>query len=551
MLDAAGSTFPSTEPAYVTITAPGNARVTSIRGNQASGRIKLPETGTYTVTLDPGGATVGSANVRVLPAPIPTRVSLAATTGEDGSSTLTATTDGPADGAASIRIGVYDVATGQRVGTCDTGTVCTVRGFVPRGGGTPRYIAAVGAIPTTWTGATGNWFISNEVSASPWTVDLQTATAANGTLTLIATTNYPVNGNASYWVAIYDRTTRQRLGYCSSGRTCTLSGIRPIGGGEHALVAAVGDVPPTWSDTWDAWAVSAAVSPAAWSATLTATVEDDGALTLTSTTNYPVNGNASYWVAIYDRTTGERLGHCSSGTTCTLTRIRPSGEGRHSFVAAVGTAPATWSETGNWAVSNVVDPEAWSVSLVSATESDGALTLTSTTNYPVNGNASYWVAIYDRTTRQRLGHCSSGTTCTLTRIRPVGGGVHSFVAAVGTAPATWSETGNWDVSTDVSVPAWQVTLDVVAAADGTLTATARTNYPVNGNASYWVGIYDRTTGQRLGYCSSGRSCTVSRLTAPASGQQRTFIASAGSVPGTWTATTTDWAVSDPVSHPAA
>jgi hypothetical protein len=166
-----------------------------------------------------------------------------------------------------------------------------------------------------------------------------------------------------------------------------------------------------------------------------------------------VNGNAGYYVGIYDQTTGQRWGYCSGGRECTLTGIVPTGGGSHLFVAAVGPTPGSWSADGAWVVSTPVPVSDWAVALTAADGTGsgaGTVTLTATSTYPVNGGGGYYLGIYDATTGERFGYCSSGTVCTLTDVRVNGAGTHTLVAAVGPTPGTWSATGNWATSAAVN-----------------------------------------------------------------------------------------------------
>lgn len=550
LLKTSDSDFPSGSQPDVGITTPGGARLVSLRGEDTSRRVKLPETGTYTVTMNPAGVTSGTVKARLVPAPLPTMVTLRSTTADDGSAVLTATTDGPVSDSDSIWVGIYDTGTKARIGYCSSGTECTLRGVVPQGGGAHNYIAAVGAIPATWTGVSGQWFTSNLVGIEPWAVGVGSAVASDGTLTVTATTNYPVNGTDAIWIGIYDATTSERIGYCSSGRTCRLSGIVPRGGTAHSFVATAGAITGAWSPgAAGNWAVSEPAAVAAWSVTLTNTVAADGTLALTATTNYPVNSANSIWTAIYDQTTAERLGYCSSGRTCVISGVSPKGpSGTHSFVASAGIIPGSWKETAdNWAVSNLVKPDAWSVSLSSETASDGSLTLTSVTNYPVDSSKSIWAAIYDTVTTERIGSCSSGTTCVLTSVVPRGGGVHPYVALVGTIPGSWNPATTLTRSNEVIPPGWAVSLTSATADDGTLTFDATSNYPVASARSIWIAVYDKTTGERLGYCSSGTTCRLTGIV-PIGGGVHDFVATTGVIPSTWTPNSaSNWAISSPVS----
>lgn len=367
------------------------------------------------------------------------------------------------------------------------------------------------------------------------TADITLAVASvDDRLVLTATTDEPVDGTST-WIGFYDQTTGRRLGYCNSGTVCTLSDVVPLGGGDHTFVAAAGAIPITWTTPPGDWVVSNEVAVPAWEVTLSGETTEAGTVTFTAVTNYAVSGSSSIWVGVYDRTTGARLGYCSSGRTCTLPAAVPVGGGEHQFVASVGPIPRTWGadDPGNWDLSAEVTTPAWTVDLTSTWTSDGKLVFSTTTNYAVNGSASIWVGVYDQTTGTRLGYCSSGRTCTLPAVVPNGAGAHTYVASVGRIPASWNaaSSGNWATSGAVIAPAWTVDLTAVEGS-GTIDFTATTNYPVNGGSSIWTGVYDVTTGARLGYCSTGTICTLTGIGAPQPGGHQ-YVAAAGAIPRNW------------------
>lgn len=138
--------------------------------------------------------------------------------------------------------------------------------------------------------------------------------------------------------------------------------------------------------------------------------------------------------------------------------------------------------------------------------------VTTTTSYNV-GPTPYWTQIYDLTTGARLQACASGTVCTavVSYSSPHFGRFEGFVGSYSTAapppPNNQGGSGEMDV-------AWNA-IDVHLAITSTQTLSS-TQYAVDltatsavdvGPTPYWLEIFNVTTGQELGACGGGTSCT--------------------------------------------
>jgi hypothetical protein len=171
--------------------------------------------------------------------------------------------------------------------------------------------------------------------------------------------------------------------------------------------------------------------------------------------------------------------------------------------AARAAGPAC---TGFWGLSG------FSASATTAPVGSG-ITLTARTNCDI-GSVNALVQIVDNTNGNIPGKCRTGTSCSVTTTG-LGALTHSFAAylyiwngsswnALGhTQPIylTWEAPPN-NFTVSLSGPS------LIAYHGGPATYTATANQDV-GPTPYWIEIFDATTSTRLGYCSSGSTCSVS------------------------------------------
>lgn len=405
---------------------------------------------------------VGSAQADPPPSDPPTSITLASTAstfGAGSSATLTATTDEDVADTSSI-ITITDETTSTTLTTCASGTICSVPvSFLT--GDPHSYVATV------------NGLTSNEVTVgrATWSISLAVddpTIAAGASATLTATANQDIgNAEDQYTIRIYDQTTGETIQSCHSGFTCSGS-TQFATGPTHTYVADVsaGYYPEVYGTETDVQATSGVVSVSreAWTIDLTSnesTFVAGSSFTLTATTNQDISGaGSSYAIRIYDETTGEDIGTCHSGTTCSVSTNFLSG-GAHTYIAdvAAGYYPEDYgTETDIQASSNevTVARAAWAVTLTENATTFAAgssVTLTATANQDTGGTfSSYSIRIYDETTGENVGTCNVGATCSATT-QFVRGSAHTYIADI----AAGAYPKDYGTETDVQAVSGTVT----------------------------------------------------------------------------------------------
>src|SRR5450432_1924064 len=250
-------------------------------------------------------------------------------------------------------------------------------------------------------------------------------------------------------------------------------------------------------------AASTAVTPTTASWALTLTVTAGATLSFAATSEYNVGGS-SYYLQLFDVTTGKQVYACSTGTTCNASGYTPVTP-QDSYVAVVGTNSTTYPPTTVVATSAPVLPPAWTVSLTATVGTTIALSTTS--NYNV-GSSKYYLQLFDVTTGKQVYACSTGTTCNASGYTPVTP-QDSYVAVVGTNSMTYPPTTVVATSAPVLPPAWTVSL--TATVGTTIALSATSNYNV-GSSKYYLQLFDVTTGKQVYACSTGTTCNASGYT---------------------------------------
>jgi len=138
--------------------------------------------------------------------------------------------------------------------------------------------------------------------------------------------------------------------------------------------------------------------------------------TLTATASTDV-GPTPYYLRIYDRTAGDYVVTCATGTTCSTPVTQP-GQSTHYYVAVVSYASTGYPPSGEQAVSGDVGVVWHGVNLTLAASPTtvpvgAASTLTATTSQNI-GLSPFWIEIFDVTTGTNVALCGSGTTCRAT-----------------------------------------------------------------------------------------------------------------------------------------
>jgi hypothetical protein len=139
-----------------------------------------------------------------------------------------------------------------------------------------------------------------------------------------------------------------------------------------------------------------------------------------------------YYIEVYDVTTGQEVGRCSTVTSCYPT-VESAVPGTHVYRAYVSNATATYPPTGIQATSNTVTITwgAWTVSLNANpkfVKLGKSTTLTATTNFDVYLMLED-IFIFDTTNKKLIARCTSGKTCQGTESILVPG-AHTFRAFV-------------------------------------------------------------------------------------------------------------------------
>lgn len=436
--------------------------------------------------------------------------------------------------AGSYVIYWFDAVTGQKLGTCATGTNCTVIALKNGTPGGHAYFAVVAAPtnPATFAAAQDVQAISNTVAASGyWSVSLasdSTEFEAGSFSTLTATASHDIDSTGEpLAIILFDLTTGLPVGTCEAGTSCTVQVAFASGAPHHyRAVLATSTNPADYASVVGTLAASSeiVIARAPWTVSLEAstTVFSAGeVVTFTAEANQNVGETfASYRIYVFDQTTGDRVGQCGIGATCVIesSELFFTG-GSHQYTAVV-------AESGVLDLAHLADVQAtsepvtltrtsWTVSLTTSTETFAVgqpVTLTATTGQDVGATGgAYQIQILDLTTHTAVATCTEGEVCSadfsaLFR----SGGPHSYVAVVAARDSDFSSSGLIDVQATsehvaVARQAWTLALeatDTQRSSDPdpivTTTLSVETNqYVTDLGSDYSVVLLDRTSGDVL------------------------------------------------------
>ncbi|HEX9088869.1 MAG TPA: RHS repeat-associated core domain-containing protein [Arthrobacter sp.] len=263
--------------------------------------------------------------------------------------------------------------------------------------------------------------------SSDWTVTL--AMQVDTRVHLTATVNKPLQVGSGYVLEIHDLgapSDRSEMVRCYySGTTCSITTTPEFTDSRYIAIVTMDN--STQAMPGVVLAVSGGQTPPPWTIGITPTVTTT--ISITATTNYALDAPARY-LSIYDNATGSAAASnsnwCSTGTTCVRDGFAPK-KANSSYTASVATYPFMGAPTCCvLATSSSFTPPPWTVSLTGSGSS-----LTATGNYAIDATNNYF-EIFDLDlsykSRDYLGWCSSGISCTLTTPSPG----HRFVATVGT-----------------------------------------------------------------------------------------------------------------------
>jgi hypothetical protein len=309
--------------------------------------------------------------------------------------TLTATANQDVGvGGIYYTIQIFDVTTGQLVQECTSGATCTYGGTYPifTSGGPHQYVAVVAHYSEdyAYSAVTDLQATSNVITETreAWTVSLTssvTTFAAGQPFTFMATANQDVGKTeGAYAIDIYDTTFGILIHQCTSGTTC---GGGPYStfysGPPHTFVAVIerSDNPDLhYSAVEDVQSTSNVVTIAreAWTVSLaTVSLTQETAspnwyiIVLKATANQDVGlAGGAYEIRIVNYTTGDLIGACWMGTTCTWTDYFNSAD--PPTYAAYIANPYGSGETDVQAISNGFSANTGSGAILAGESSHGS-----------------------------------------------------------------------------------------------------------------------------------------------------------------------------------
>lgn len=263
--------------------------------------------------------------------------------------TLTATASADV-GPTLYYIRIWDQESGSFLGSCGSGTTCTVSVTRPTSA-YGSFVAIIGDLSgnevarSYWVGV--HWHPAYlTMSASPTTLPVGSST------TLTVNASYDV-GPSPFYIEIFDSTTGTLLKSCGTGTVCSVQATESTAGTHtyQAFLSQYGatfpptgiqESPATQYVTW---------TSSGWSLSLsTDTTATYSYVTLTATASINV-GPTPYYIQIFDEN-GTRIATCGSGSSCSV-QYWPSMSG-NALVAFIATASGTLPPPNVQASSNVV-----------------------------------------------------------------------------------------------------------------------------------------------------------------------------------------------------
>jgi len=430
-------------------------------------------------------------------------------------------------GPTDYYIEVFDQTVARFIAECAYGTTCTTT-WTQTSQTTHNLVAYISGYgqgyPPPNIQATSNvvsvaWRYTVSLTANPASVPPDRSTV------LKAYANVDV-GPTPYYIEIFDQTAQQFVADCPSGSSCTSPPITQAGGTTRTYVAYVSGYGRTYPPPSIQAAATTSVTWVPWTVYLyaSATILAPGATTtLTAYANFTVTGTPQY-IEIFDTTTGANVGICNSNAQCgtQVTYSTPQTHSYRAFISGYGTSyppPAIQASSSFLSVTWVA------VTLNASNAYLGVnmyTTLTATANADIT-TSPYYIDIYDQSTATRVKYCGSGSSCAIVVSESVATS-HSFSAYVADAGPSYPPGSVQAVSNSVNVT-WmsvRLTADPTYLAPGaptTLTAIASTD--IGQTPSYFIELFDQTTGQFLVRCGSNNSCSVDVTMGPAT---RTYVA---------------------------
>lgn len=252
---------------------------------------------------------------------------------------------------------------------------------------------------------------------------------------LTASANKPLAGSMTMEIHSLTATGNSEVTSCVTGTTCSVVTTPSENQTTYVAIITPNNSIKTIPST--IMAVSATLTPPAWSISITQTITT--VVSLTATTNYKLDSLKTRYLRFYDLATGKAVrftsSWCAVGTTCALTGFVPTAVDTRYRAFITADIPQSPPTTGYLAASDTVTPPPWTISL----ESSGNV-LTARTNYDTSATGNQWMTFYDLSKSPAayfnyLKYCNTGTMCTATvPTLQIG---HQFVATAGTITSTF------------------------------------------------------------------------------------------------------------------
>jgi hypothetical protein len=257
----------------------------------------------------------------------------------------------------------------------------------------------------------------------------------------------------------------------------------------------------------------------AWSVTLTASsysLWPTQYTTLTATANSTVTPTI-YYIDILDQDTGTLVGHCGTGTVCSVALTAATGGVTEYDAYITDSTDVNGDHAVAFSQSITIDWAGADLTLAAGSHTlpvGNSTTLTETSDNDIT-YSPFYVQIWDTTTDALLAQCGTGTTCSAVVSQSVAT-THTYQATFGGYTTTYP-TPELQSTAATNYVTWvgsglQVALSAPAdTVNGpeTVTATASINV---GPTAYYILIFNEN-GTLLDSCGSGTTCSFTYMPA--------------------------------------
>jgi hypothetical protein len=286
---------------------------------------------------------------------------------------------------------------------------------------------------------------------------------------------------------------------------CASTAQKPSSASASCAHASGGGAAPV-AATSSAYSVSLSASPTA--------IGPGGSSTLTAYSSVDV-GPTPYWIEIFDRSNGQNIAVCGTGTSCSMS-VSQSSPTTHSFIAYISGYGLSNPPPSVQATSNSVSVTWLSISLIASAyyvAVGRSVRLTATANTDV-GPTPWFIEIFDQTTGRFLVDCATGSTCSVSvsLSQSFAEAYSAYVSGYGTSnppPSVQAHLNSFVTVDWVTVGLSETSTEGIEAAypgySATLLATASLNV---GPTPYWITIFDQGSGASVAICATGYTCSV-------------------------------------------